>query len=54
MVRRALVTRKNLPFVSWVAVSTGMIFLVLAIPLAAAGAFVVGVCSAFAARRAKR
>lgn len=54
MMHRALVSWKNSSYVAWVCVGTGAVFLVLALPLAALGAFVVGACCAYAARRKRR
>jgi hypothetical protein len=50
MIRRALTDRKNFSFVAWVAIGTGSVFLTLAWPLPALGAFVVGACCAYAGR----
>jgi hypothetical protein len=50
----AIRKRKNFPFVAWVAISTGTVFLALALPAAALGAFVVGACCAYAGRRTRR
>lgn len=54
MLRRAIVTRRKSSFVAWVAVGTGGVFLVLALHVAALGAFVLGACCAYAARRMPR
>ncbi|MGF6839657.1 hypothetical protein QF001_003524 [Paraburkholderia youngii] len=54
MIRRALVNRKNISFVAWVAIGTGSVFLSLALPLPALGAFVVGACCAYAGRSGRR
>ncbi|EDZ99915.1 hypothetical protein BH160DRAFT_4771 [Burkholderia sp. H160] len=52
MIRRALTDRKNFSYVAWVAIGTGSVFLTLALPLPALGAFVVGACCAYAGRDA--
>ncbi len=54
MIRRTLANRKNLSYVAWVAVGTGSVFLTLALPLPALGAFVVGACCAYAGRNGGR
>ncbi|MBB5507855.1 hypothetical protein [Paraburkholderia atlantica] len=54
MIRRALINRKNISFVAWVAIGTGSVFLSLALPLPALGAFVVGACCAYAGRPGRR
>jgi hypothetical protein len=54
MIQRALVSWRKSSFVAWVCIGTGAVFLVLALPLAAFGAFVVGACCAYAARRKRR
>ncbi|MGF6660178.1 hypothetical protein QF000_001822 [Paraburkholderia atlantica] len=54
MIRRALINRKNISFVAWVAIGTGSVFLSLALPLPALGAFVVGACCAYAGRTGRR
>lgn len=54
MVPRALVSWRKSSFVAWVSVATGAVFLVLALPMAAFGAFVIGACCAYAARRNRR
>jgi hypothetical protein len=54
MIRRALTNRKNFSFVAWVAIGTGSVFLTLALPLPALGAFVVGACCAYAGRDGRR
>ena len=53
-IRRALGNRQNLSFVAWVAIGTGSVFLSLALPLPALGAFVVGACCAYAGRNGRR
>ncbi|WGS48647.1 hypothetical protein LFL96_12705 [Paraburkholderia sp. D15] len=50
MIRRALTDRKSLSFFAWLSIGTGTVFLVLALPLAALGAFVIG--AGYAARYA--
>ncbi|RZF27150.1 hypothetical protein EVC45_24515 [Paraburkholderia sp. UYCP14C] len=54
MIRRTLANRKNLSYVAWVAIGTGSVFLTLALPLPALGAFVVGACCAYAGRNGGR
>lgn len=54
LVRRTRAHRKNLPFVAWVSVGTGTVFLVLSLPVVAFSAFAVGACCAYAARRPPR
>lgn len=54
MIRRTLTNRKNFSFVAWVAIGTGSVFLTLALPLPALGAFVLGACCAYAGRDARR
>jgi hypothetical protein len=54
MLRRAIITRRKSSFVAWVAVGTGAVFLVLALKIAALGAFVLGACCAYVARRMPR
>jgi hypothetical protein len=54
MLRRALTNRKHFSFVAWVAIGTGSVFLTLALPLPALGAFVVGACCAYAGRDRRR
>jgi hypothetical protein len=54
MIRRALINRKNLSYVAWVAIGTGSVFFTLALPLPSLGAFVVGACCAYAGRHARR
>lgn len=53
-IRRALSNRKNLSFVAWVAIGTGSVFLSLALPLPALGAFVIGACCAYAGHDGRR
>ncbi|CAD6546803.1 hypothetical protein LMG28140_04381 [Paraburkholderia metrosideri] len=54
MIRRALVIRSKSSFVAWVSIGTGAVFLVLALPMAALGAFVLGAYCAYSARRKLR
>jgi hypothetical protein len=54
MIRRTLSNRKNLSYVAWVAIGTGSVFLTLALPLPALGAFVVGAYCAYAGRSGRR
>lgn len=54
MMRRALTNRKSLSFVAWVAIGTGSVFLTLALPLPALGAFVLGACCAYAGHDGRR
>jgi hypothetical protein len=53
-IRRTLSNRKNLSFVAWVAIGTGSVFLTLALPLPALGAFVIGACCAYAGHDGRR
>lgn len=54
MAQRALVTSRQSSFIAWVAVATGATLFSLGLSAAAFGAFVLGACCAYRARRAVR